>query len=307
MQNLEVMRVGQAKQRKLNDPNYGKPSKMRGLIISNPLILRGNTIVKSSPLDLQDLRSSLMYWDRLALPLNNQVGSASIPDVDYLESSGVLYKPRFTSFGKSELEKWLVNVQLATLAEYEKNEQGVWSISGGKNSIVSENLNQTDGTMIQLLNAVPVPGENVPLAEILEFKTKRRDQLLAFREHFESLSAKVANAPDSVDELAKVLREVDLACSDLLKTTREWGYPVKIANTHASFNIDILKAAETANEVYDFLSNNPIGLSTTSNILAAAGAALASQFKVGADIKFQGIKRPKSPYKYAYLVQRDLS
>ncbi len=280
---------------------------MRGLIISNPLIVRGTTIVTSSPLDLQDLRSSLMYWDRLALPENNIVGFGGSSDVDYLENSGILHKPRFVTSGRIVMEDLLVNAQLAALTELEKAERGVWSISGGKNSIVSDKLGTNNGTMIQLLNAIPVPGETVPLNEILEFKAKRRDELLAFRDHFELLSHKVASAPDSIDELNRTLKEVDAACSDLVKTTKEWQFPVKLANTHASVNLDIAKATGAATAMYDFLAKTPLALSATTSSLAAAGAALLSQFKIVGDFGFQGIKRPTSPYKYAYLVQRDLS
>ncbi|MFG0917933.1 DUF6236 family protein [Pseudomonas sp. CJQ_11] len=298
--------MGQAKQRKLDDPHYGKPSKMRGLIISNPLKLKGSTIVSSEPIDSQDLRSSLMYWDRLALPQNNRFELMSDPDTNYLESAGILYKPHFDDYEHTIIEDFFLNVQFMTLEALEKKEKGVWSVSGGRNSIVSDTPQKNNGTMIQLLNSVPVPGEDVPLAEILEFKARRRDELLRFREHFECLSDRVTAAPDSMDALEKAVKEVDLACSDLIKITREWQYPVKLANSHASVNFDITKAAGAATAMYAFLEKTPLSLSTTSSSIAAAGAALLSQFKLGGDLAFQRIKRPSSPYKYAYFVQRDL-
>ncbi|MBA1218888.1 DUF6236 family protein [Pseudomonas fulva] len=299
--------MGQAKQRKLNDPNYGKPSKMRGLIISNPVELRGSTLIPSGGIDRQDLRSSLMYWDRLALPQNNIIGFSDNPDIDFLESSGILHKPEFIMPSPVKVETVLPDVQLLALEELEKTEKGVWSISSGRNSVISDRLTQNNGTMLQLLNAVPVPGDEVPLYEILTFKAKRRDELLRFREHFEFLSNRITTAPDSMDELKRTLEEVDSACSDLIKCTREWQYPVKLANTHASVNLDITKAASAATAVYKLLEKTPLSLSTTASSIAAAGAALLSQFKLGGDFSFQGIKRPSSPYKYAYLVQRDLS
>lgn len=279
---------------------------MRGLIISNPLELKGSTIVSSEPIDGQDLRSSLMYWDRLALPQNNIFGFAQDPDINYLESAGILSQPRFETYGRVVIEDLFLNVQFTTLEAFEKKEKGVWSISGGRNSIVSDKAPRHTGTMIQLLNAVPVPGEDVPLAEILEFKAKRRDELLKFREYFESLSDRITTASDSMDELERTLKEVDLACSDLVKTTREWQYPVKLANSHASVNFDITKASGAATAMYTLLEKTPLSLSATTTSIAAAGAALLSQFKLGGDLAFQRIKRPSSPYKYAYFVQRDL-
>ncbi|MDH1629273.1 DUF6236 family protein [Pseudomonas mosselii] len=298
--------MGEAKQRKLRDPNYGKPSKMRGLVISCPLILDGSTIVEARPLDMQDLRSSLMYWDRLCLPTNNIVGFDVSNEEKYLKDVGILYDSRFELTGNIIMEEMFSNIQAHTLLEYEKQEPGAWSISGGANSITSIKKPKENGVLLQLLNCVPVPSENVPLAEILEFKAKRRDELLRFREHFETLTAQISNAPDHITELQKTISEVDTACADLIKTTREWQFPAKLTNAHASLNLDISKAVGSAAAAYDLLAKTPLALSATGSAIAAGGAAILSQFKVGGDFSLQKLKRPTSPYKYAYFIQRDL-
>ncbi|WP_446941379.1 DUF6236 family protein [Pseudomonas aeruginosa] len=301
--------MGEAKYRKLNDPNYGKPTKMRGLILSPPATLQGQTVTFSSTgLDPQDLRSSLMYWDRLALPSNNiiEIGGDKDRDVEYLKSAGILYRPRIEFSGRVQSNDVILQTPEIALMQYEKESKGMWSLSKGKNSINNLNIQSEPGTLVEILNAVPVPGPNVPLDEILKFKAKRRDELLRYREHFEELVARVAMAEDSKRELDLVLKDVDSACSDLLRTTREWQFPIMLSSIKASLNFDLAKAVKAGVTVHSALSKSPAELPQSSTILASAGAALISQFNIKSDIGLRSIKRPASPYRYAYYVQRDL-
>lgn len=302
--------MGEARHRKLNDPNFGKPSKMRGLIISPPMTLEKNRLRSTDTgIDQQDLRSTLMYWDRLSWPQNNFATFPSTPDLEYLESAGILERPLITIQGSINPIQIFSKAQELALIDYEKRARGVWSIGQGVNSIQNIGLDNTrpSGTVIELLNAVPVPGPDVPLAEILEFKARRRDELLNFREHFEGLASRITEAADQEEDLRRVVQEVDQACSNLVKTTREWQFPVKLTNTQASINFDITKAITAAGAAYKGLALTPFIFSATGTVLATSGAAILSQLKLNAGLSYTGLKRPKSPYSYAYHVQRDLT
>src|SRR5574341_700437 len=48
---------------------------------------------------------------------------------------------------------------------------------------------------IELFRALPVPSQDVPIAEILEFKRKRWDELLRFRHAMDGLYDKAINSP----------------------------------------------------------------------------------------------------------------
>lgn len=301
--------MGEAKYRKANDPNYGKPKKaatVRGLILSPPVSIRGESISTVGELDAQDLRYALTYWDRLALPENNLIGISTPPEAQYLEHCGVLRRPRVSFSGQASGAFAIYETQVLALALYEQEDEGAWSIHEGINSVKRDGVEATqDGTLIQLLSAVPVPGPDVPLAEILEFKAKRRDELLRFREYFDQLSANISSANIMELELAKTLKEIDDSCANLLKVTREWQFPVKLTDTKAYLNFDIAKAFESGGKAYAACLK-AFELSQTSSVIAATGAAIASQIKLEPAPAFQKIKRPRSPYKYAYLVQRDL-
>lgn len=301
--------MGEAKYRKQNDPNYGKPSKIRGLVLSYPMEVNSseNTLrLIQDRLDDQDLRSALMYWDRLSLPKSNVMNFPTDPNIEYLTSSGILTQPIIKFIGEADFAEAVVSIQGTALRHYEEQAPGVWSLGQGVNSLRQKDVDHEPGALIQLLNAVPVPGPDVPFAEILEFKAKRRDELLQFRDHFESLIARIAEHENSEEELIQVIQEVDQACSNLIKTTKEWQYPVKLTNVKSSINFNIAKAIEAAGNAYEGLLKTPLALSSTSTAVAIGGAAVLSQIKFEAGVSFRGIKRPKSPYSYAYLVQRDL-
>ena len=59
--------MGEAKRRAASDPNFGKakPPKL-GLVVSPPIEIQGiSLLIKSSNLDPQELRSSILLWDSL--------------------------------------------------------------------------------------------------------------------------------------------------------------------------------------------------------------------------------------------------
>ncbi|WP_434728738.1 DUF6236 family protein [Pseudomonas soli] len=296
--------MGQAKQRKKHDPSYGKP-KLRGLIISSPVRINREEFQIYGGLDHQDLRASLLYWDRLVWPSNPQIHSTAGQDETFLTDSGILYRPYINHPGGFGGDIMLESQALAYM-DLSEQQPGIWSINAGENSIHTKSEFETpdNGTLLELYNSLPVPGPSVPLNEIVEFKHKRRDELLAFRAHFENLAESIQSAPDTTKELEAKLKEVDKACANLLKTTREWRYPVYITSSQASFNFDLTKAFKSAVETYT--AGMKVNLDQTTAIVSAGAAALASQFKIAITAGFRSTRLPPSPYKYAYHVQREL-
>lgn len=299
--------MGQAKFRKLNDPTYGKP-KMRGLIISPPIDINGNKMIpKSHNLDNEDLRFSIMYWDRLAWPKSIIFGSHPTDDEKFLEASGILYRPHLPipSYIKSGAEH-LFKEQEITYLNYEASEPGVWSIGHGINSLrdiaaTSEVAESTD-VLLTLLSAVPVPKGDVPFAEILEFKHRRRDELLNFRAHMEAMVEAIKSAEDPIDTLNLKIKEVDEACANLIKTTREWQSPVYLSNFEISLQPSFAKAFEAIGRVEK--ASTMLPMDETSKAIATAIAITESQVKISGTPKLRPLKRSRSPYRYAYSLNK---
>ncbi|WP_372438134.1 DUF6236 family protein [Pseudomonas chlororaphis subsp. aureofaciens] len=299
--------MGEAKQRKQTDPNYGKPrvSTLRGLIISAPTRIDGSTVqLASTRLNPQELRTSLLYWDRLSMPTSNMIHITPEQDAQFLIDSGVLYAPKFNLIGDFGLA--LAKLPGLALMEYEKSHLGMWSLGGGENSILVKSgfSISNAGTSLQLYNAMPAPGPDVPLAEILLFKQKRRDELQSFRFYIESLTREIESSTDSEEELNKKLSELDKACSDLATVCREWRFPVCLTNLKASLNFSLTKATGAA--VSAWVATGQLALPDTARVISSGGAALASLLELKSDINFQKIKRPSSPFRYVYEVQKNL-
>lgn len=299
--------MGQAKLRKLNDPTYGKP-KMRGLIVSPPIEISGDDIRPTSAhLDAEDLRFSLMYWDRIAWPKSIIFGCDPNPDEKFLESAGILYRPSLPipKYIKSGAEHLFLEQEIAYM-NYESSEPGVWSIGHGVNSLrdvaVTLEPPMDSDILLTLLSAVPVPKWDVPFQEILEFKQKRRDELLSFRAHMEAMIEGIKTAEDPTDALHKKIKEVDDACANLIKTTREWQSPVHLSNFEISVQPSFIKALEAFNKVEK--ASSMLAMDETSKAIATAVAIAESQIKLSGTPKFRPIKKARSPYRYAFNLNK---
>lgn len=300
--------MGQAKNRKENDPDYGKSfteRKMRGLVISVPMEISSGTIKTGSSLDNEDLRFSLMYWDRLAWPKSTAILVESKDDERFLEHAGILYRPSIQLKAKAtDFASYIIAEQAQIHSEYEKSEPGVWAISNGKNSLkdMDSKASNTD-KLLTLLHAVPIPKATVPLAEILEFKQKRRDELILFRSHLESLIKEIEESEQPDLALQEKLKEVDFACSNLIKVTREWQYPVSLADFKVSKDFNIVNAVGAISGG-EWLSGK-LSMGLTEAALSTIGLLVRSQLKITGTPRLQSLKRPVSPFRYAYSITKD--
>jgi hypothetical protein len=213
-------------------------------------------------------------------------------------------RPSIVVYG--EMASASVNALSQAFIQAEAKEPGIWSIGEGVNSLKIADIRMLppQGTRIELINAIPLPADTVPLAEILDFKARRRPELLAFRSYLEELTQEINGAADSADALSCKLKELDLACADLFKTTKEWQFPLYLADVKVSMNTDFAKSIEKGTKAWGQLDE--IGMNATAKMIGATLAGVSSLCTVNPDYKFQSIKRPTSPYKYLYLAKRDL-
>ncbi|WP_248747122.1 DUF6236 family protein [Pseudomonas sp. MWU12-2037] len=174
----------------------------------------------------------------------------------------------------------------------------------GENSIQVEDQPSESAIAMELFKALPVPAADVPLAEILAFKQKRRPELLMFRAYIEAMAKEISESSDSQAELKKKLQDLDQACANLIKVTREWQFPVHLANAKFSLNISLPKSVEAA--VAGWKTAGELNLGITAQTVAATVMGVTSNFKITADPGLRPLKRAKSPYKYLYFAQKEI-
>lgn len=305
--------MGEAKWRRENDPMFGKAprvAKKRGLVVSNPVTvdLQSNRLeIAGGRIDPQELRFALMFWDLLAWPRNGFIGMAGGDDEQFLEQCGVLMRPFAAQPGPAPAADWVVNAQLSALKELDRQEPGCWALAQGEKALnIVGGLEGEHGAMeVSLRRAIPIPNHDVPLAEILELKERRKDELLALRAHLDMMIADVQASPDDpTDALAARLGDVDAACSDLLKLGKEWQFPVHLADLQTSVNLNPVKIGGTAFGAYKGALE--VGMSQSTSIIAGVAGGLASTIDVKGRPQLKGWRRPKSPFRYAYHLNVEL-
>jgi hypothetical protein len=231
------------------------------------------------------------------------VHMASGPDESFLEHEGLLSRPEFQAYGN--LAQGIAAIQFRAFEELDAKEPGVWAMSQGERSlhlIGGDRLTEGNGITVQLQRAIPIPDAEVPLSEILDFKRRRADELLQLRYHLDSIKQAISEAESSQEALTKSISAIDHACSDLLRCGSEWQFPMKISDLNYSISI---KPASVASNAYKaWRLGEQFGLTAAAG--AAAAAAVGSCLKIDASVGFRGIRRPATPFRYAYLAHREL-
>jgi hypothetical protein len=203
--------MGEAKRRASHDPTYGRsPHRGRGLVISSPITIDGSTVtVRSGQLDSQELRFALLFWETLAWPLWRVLHVVGDPDASFLEAAEILRRPEYKFSGA--FENVIPAIQIRAFLDLDQQEPGRWALAQGLNSVLIKGLSLEAGrgAMVELYRAIPVPTREVPLNDILEFRVKRRDELVALRDEIDSLFVAISSANDKTLELQRHVARID--------------------------------------------------------------------------------------------------
>lgn len=298
--------MGEAKRRKQTEPHFGrapKTAKYRGLVVSPPLEIEGTRLfVKSSNLDPQELRFALLFWDRLVWPSSRAIHFTNSPDEDFLESAGILTRPDYTFNG--DAAQGIARGQVQAYQDLERSEPGLWALALGENSLLLRDglADEGTGALVELHRAIPIPKHDVPLAEILEFRRRRHDELELLRHHIESFVSEIEGSADKSFALQKRIAEIDQACANLFIVGKEWQFPVSLSNIKASFSLSPQKFLPAIGAGWMF--GERYGL--TAAAAAATFAGAASTLEIKGDYGLRSMKRPMSPYRYAYQIHQEL-
>lgn len=300
--------MGEAKYRKKTDPLYGRvpnAAKHRGLVVSPPIEIEGTRLfAKSSNLDPQELRFALLFWDRLVWPSSRAIHFASNNDELFLESTGVLSRPEYTFNGDGA--QGIARGQFQAFQDLNSSAPGAWAwaLSQGENSLLWKDGHAVpdEGAIVELHRAVPIPKHDVPLTEVLEFRSRRRDELLLLRYELETFVAELEGATDRPLALQRRISEIDKACADLLSAGREWKFPIYLSNLKASFSLSPTKFLPAV--LGGWKVAEPYGLTAAGTAAAVAGAM--STLEIKGDFGLRSLKRPFSPYRYAYSAHEEL-
>ena len=310
-----AMILGEARRRKRDDPTFGRLPKStmdmsRGIVVSSPVNLDDTKItLEGSGLDAQELRHWLLFWDELAWPTSNLIHVAGGPDETFLEEAGVLSRPRMQMYGTFAGSAAMSEPHLAAFKKLDDESPGKWCLATGERSFnwTQMPLTETNAAVLELHRAIPVPNIDVPLAEVLEFKQRRRDEIRRLRAEIDIYVATVHAATDSDAVLLAKAHEIERACADLLRVGHEWKYPVRLTDLKASIEFKpgdvILKAVELGTIGHFAFDMGAVG-ALLGGIL---GVSLSSGLKLsGTLIKNERLNPRSTPFQYVHSFHKEL-
>lgn len=303
-----------------DDRTFLKPDEM-GLIVSpisiDPHKVDGEPIsdsrmsVSHKP-SSSALRRYLLFWDKLDLP-TSVVDHKTSREIEFLRSEGALIRTsqRMVLKFHGELAQpeyrvtddvdALARARFETFQRHENAEPGRWALamSGPFERLPSSEMEDGRGLLFRLHQAIPVPTRDVPLDDVLQFRQRRRAELLALRAALAAIYTSIADAPDKPLSQHLEFEKLNRALADLLTTTK--GVPVRFlpANFEVTINAQSLNAGLAA-----------IGASTASSMSPAHALLIGAATTAVASLKVTwGLKRhfaSSDPYRYAVYCQNEI-
>lgn len=214
---------------------------------------RNHVWVEHARIDAQELRSYLLFWDVLDFPANNILHIGLDPDAEFLVDEGILQRTEARFIGSGGMGQLLRDAHLAVYRDLDAQEPGMWSIASGERSLsfLDEDIEEGRGALVRLYNAVPVPNKDVPLAEVLEFRTKRRAELLSFRQHMEDVYQKVLTVGDGPLAWNTEVERLQSSIEDQIQVSKEAPFRFRLSDLSAGLNLATVGAGVIAAHALD--------------------------------------------------------
>src|SRR5262249_2848139 len=155
----------------------------------NHITVAEKTVVHCRELDQQELRFWLLFWDEIGIPTNNVEPRCLSATENFLHQEGLLNRWATNWMCDLDDDEMYRDSFLFAFWRLRKIQPGKWSAAIGGRSISWPLKEHADARsiIVRLEHCVPVPGVNVPLGDILQFRQKRQTEILAFRAAFEQL------------------------------------------------------------------------------------------------------------------------
>lgn len=131
-----------------------------------------------------------------------------------------------------------MEAQEAAFRKNNTDEPGCWTIAQLSNIPFYTNHAEVTGVELELYDMLPVPSADTPLDDILTFKDKRKDELIAFRCYLDEINEAIISAKDVPRAKNMQLAKLELALKDIDKTIRESGIKRLTTNLKHVINSD---------------------------------------------------------------------
>ena len=274
---------------------------LRKVIVTNELAPDGDggTGLRRG-INRKELRLLALLADSIEYPLLDWVPVKSTPEEEYLMECGLMTRTDCI-VNRNIYYDFIFGAHLRLLEEKDIAEPGQWSLASSglasrqyaysvrpweyRGISVDEAL-MAPTLNIKLAQCIPVPDQDVPFEDILEFKERRRDELLALRYNIDDVYQAILASPDkSLGEVSQIER-FNNALIDQVEVSKEASISLGVCDLSASFNISSGIAA--------FIASLPLGVMSAAVIGAGTGASV----ELAKSIDFRSNMQSTSPLQY---------
>jgi len=271
----------------------------RGIVVSAPVKIDGPSLqIVNSGISPQELRFALLFWDRIDFPENNFINIGASPEFEFLVQEGIAQRTRIDPiiFGTVSGARVFRDCHVAAFKKLNERNPGCWATSSEFGAIVfnDKELEAGRGLLVTLHDCLPVPDQDVPLQDVLDFKAKRRSELLALRDALDEAYLKIAASPDRDFALSSEIARLQRACTDYLKSAKGFGLDFRMMDMTA--NINLIAGAIAAQATFAATGSAPLAI--------GAAAAASIGVKAGPALKLK--QAPVSPFQYVARYHREV-
>lgn len=188
----------------------------------------------------EEINYYALYWDYISIPTTNFIHFGVWMENDLIDC-GVLNRPQIhiSRMSSAEYPRIHIKSQFKTLDKLRKDRSDIdWRIHQISDEVLMPELptslmSTNDCVRLSLDKLLPVPSREVHICDILEFKLRRKPELMALHAYCDDLYLEVINSADQNLLHAKNFEKLKLAIEDLDKVSSErWQFPIK-------FNLDV--------------------------------------------------------------------
>ncbi|WP_369405652.1 DUF6236 family protein [Sphingomonas mali] len=245
--------------------------------------------------DSSVMRAALLFADVVDWPQSNLWRS---PDDDLLVSAlgGNLVRSHFAIQGQIVAER-MSELPYAAFKEHEVREPGMWSIwhADRDSPVPDEEASSELGFRLTIQKALLLPANDVPFEDVLAFRHRHHDKLVALRQHIDEVAQDLRRHGWDSQDTRLAIERFDASLAHYLEAARQSNTRKVLANLSVSSNWlgSALSFAGTAT------ASLLAGLPLSGAVLAGAATGGACLSVAGAP----GLKSRTADGPFAYLVQ----
>ncbi|ELP0296182.1 TPA: hypothetical protein OUF01_000795 [Klebsiella michiganensis] len=264
-----------------------------------------NELVLGGAEPIKNINSKILYWDKIVnLELEHIVPNED-SYITTLKREGI-YESVHIDFYPFPIDNFFIqnfaNATKDKIIELLENKSINYVAEDISKDIYFNDciINQTNGMLMQLANALPFPDDRVPLDKVLEFRLKRKDMLRELLNHINTIELRVSSSENQAHELRAALNEIDIGCTNAIRAYKESG--IKFQLTKVEFNFNMKDILAVSGSVFGGTS---MFLPRTTAASLAVMAGVISTLNIRASMQINRIDK-KNPFNYTAEINKHL-